>query len=267
MSSVSSLTRIAALAVGMALPLAVASAAAPPKREVGEPQTKAQRVAVPAVYAPGSVVIVNSERKLYYITAKGEAIRYGVAVGKISELWMGRTFVAAKMVDPKWIPINGDEPVEGGDPANPLGKRALYLDWSLLRIHGTPSRGSIGSAVSNGCIRMLNEDVMDLFERIHLGAPVYAIKSWKEATRYETVKVAEKIYVDPEAHRVAAEALKQEIAERAEEARLGIDRRVAYAPPVVRYVPQPRSSYPVYARSPFSQPTWNWQRFSLGSGR
>jgi hypothetical protein len=187
------------------------------------PMSKAQVVAVPAVYAPGSIVIVNSERKLYYITAKGQALRYGVAVGKNSELWMGRTFVAAKAVDPKWIPVNGDEPVEGGDPKNPLGKRAMYLDWSLLRVHGTPSRGSIGSATSNGCIRMLNEDVIDLFDRVHLGAPVYAIKSWKDATTYETTRVAEKIYADPDAHRQAQEELKEQLAElalqKAEEAR------------------------------------------------
>ena len=153
----------------------------------------------------GALVIVNNERRLYYITGKGEAVRYRVAVGKNEELWMGRTFVAAKVVDPRWIPINGDEPVEGGSPANPLGKRALYLDWSLLRIHGTPSRGSIGSAVSNGCIRMLNEDVMDVFERVHFGAPVYAIRSWKEASLFESAKVAEKFYQDPAAHEQAKE--------------------------------------------------------------
>jgi lipoprotein-anchoring transpeptidase ErfK/SrfK len=203
-----------------------ASANAPFQRPINEPPlppSKVQSVSVPAVYAPGSIVIVNNERKLYYITAKGQALRYGVAVGKNSELWMGRTFVAAKAHDPKWIPVNGDEPVEGGDPKNPLGKRAMYLDWSLLRIHGTPSRGSIGSATSNGCIRMLNEDVVDLFERVHLGAPVYAIKSWKEATKYESVRVAEKIYADPEAHKEAQEELKEQLAElalqKAEEAK------------------------------------------------
>ena len=137
-----------------------------------------------------------------------------MAVGKNEELWMGRTFVAAKIVDPKWIPVNGDDPVEGGDPANPLGKRALYIDWSLLRIHGTPSRGSIGAAVSNGCIRMLNEDVMNLFERVHFGAPVYAIRSWKEATLYESSKVAEKLYHDPQAHEQAKEDLQEQLRER-----------------------------------------------------
>jgi lipoprotein-anchoring transpeptidase ErfK/SrfK len=183
------------------------------KPEPLPPVSKPVAVTVPAVYAPGSLVIVNNERKLYYITGKGEALRYGVAVGTQSQLWMGRTFVAAKAVDPKWIPVNGDEPVEGGDPKNPLGKRALYLDWSLLRIHGTPSRRSIGSATSNGCIRMLNEDVIDLFERVHLGAPVYAIESWAKATRFEANRVAEKIYVDPEAHKEAQEDLKEQLAE------------------------------------------------------
>jgi hypothetical protein len=120
------------------------------------------------------------------------------AVGK-SERWTGRTFVSDKKVDPRWIPIDGQEPVEGGDPSNPLGQRALYLDWSLLRIHGTPSRGSIGSAVSNGCIRMLNEDVIDLFDRVHIGAPVFAINSLKDAGSFKDAKVADLGYVHPEA--------------------------------------------------------------------
>jgi lipoprotein-anchoring transpeptidase ErfK/SrfK len=197
-------------------PSAVSSAAPP---QSSGPQSKVERATTPFQFPVGSLVIVNNERRLYYITGAGEAVRYRVAVGKNQELWMGRTFVAAKVVDPKWIPVNGDDPVEGGDPANPLGKRAFYLDWSLLRIHGTPSRGSIGSATSNGCIRMLNEDVLDLFERVHFGAPVYAIRSWKEATLYPDVKIAEKIYHDPEAHREAQEDLQEQLKERAAEQR------------------------------------------------
>jgi hypothetical protein len=189
----------------------------------GDAQAKSERVQTDFNYPAGSVVIVNSERKVYYVTGKGEAVRYPVAVGKQSELWMGRTFVAAKVVDPKWIPVNGDDPVEGGAPGNPLGKRALYLDWSLLRIHGTPSRGSIGGAVSNGCIRMLNEDVVDLFERVHLGAPVYAVSSRKEASRFEANKIAEKIYANPAAREAAkaeeAEARAEQEEERREAAR------------------------------------------------
>jgi lipoprotein-anchoring transpeptidase ErfK/SrfK len=160
---------------------------------------KPETVQIDLGYPAGSIVIVNGERKLYYITGNGRAIRYGVAVGKPEELWMGRTFVVDKKVDPRWVPIDGSDPVEGGDDENPLGRRALYLDWSLLRIHGTPSRGSIGRAVSNGCVRMLNEDVVDLFERIHLGAPVFAISSRDQAGWYVDAKVANRDFANPTA--------------------------------------------------------------------
>jgi hypothetical protein len=221
------------------------------------PQSKGVNVEVPPIYPVGAIVIVNSERKLYYVTGKGEAIRYGVAVGKNAELWMGRTFVAGKAVDPKWIPVNGDDPVEGGDPANPLGKRALYLDWSLLRIHGTPSRASIGSATSNGCVRMLNEDVIDLFERVHLGAPVYAIESWAKADRFEGTKVADKIYVDPVAHREAQEELREQMAELARQRaeQLREERRFAIA----------SRRQPAYT-SPYA-PFWFNSRSTLGGWR
>ncbi len=173
---------------------------------------KPEAVAIDLGYAAGSVVIVNTERKVYYVTGPGQAIRYGVAVGKASELWTGRTFISDKKVDPKWIPVDGSEPVEGGDSSNPLGKRALYLDWSLLRIHGTPSRGSIGSAVSNGCIRMLNEDVMDLFERVHTGAPVFAINSRKDIGAFKTAKVGDFVYVNPDVRREAKEDEDEQVA-------------------------------------------------------
>jgi lipoprotein-anchoring transpeptidase ErfK/SrfK len=237
--------------------LTLAQAALP----VTGPQSKVERATTPFQFPLGSIVIVNAERRLYYITGPGEALRYRVAVGKNEELWMGRTFVAAKVVDPKWIPVNGDEPVEGGDPANPLGKRALYLDWSLLRIHGTPSRGSIGSATSNGCIRMLNEDVLDLFERVHFGAPVFAIRNWKEASLFSETKIAEKIYHDPEAHREAAEDLKEQLRERALD---GYDRDASAR--------QSRSSrqasVPRVTRLATSQPrlTNGYSRSSLGRG-
>ena len=218
------LTALASVAVALSQPVLAGqersknmSASSTTSRS--EPQSKVERVTTSFQFPVGSLVIVNNERRLYYITGPGEALRYRVAVGKNEELWMGRTFVAAKVVDPRWIPVNGDDPVEGGDPANPLGKRALYLDWSLLRIHGTPSRGSIGSATSNGCIRMLNEDVLDLFERVHFGAPVFAIRSWKEATLFEETKTAEKIYHDPVAHREAQEDLREQLRERAAEGR------------------------------------------------
>ena len=194
----------AAVGVGVAVMLPVLAST--------QAAAKPEGVSIDLGYAPGTVVIVNSERKVYYVTGPGKAIRYGVAVGKESERWTGRTFVSDKKEDPKWIPVDGSEPVEGGDPGNPLGKRALYLDWSLLRIHGTPSRGSIGSAVSNGCIRMLNEDVIDLFERVHVGAPVFAINSRQQAGTFKDAKVADLVYVNPEA-RQDAKSEEQDAAE------------------------------------------------------
>jgi hypothetical protein len=182
----------------------------------GPAAARPEVVSVDLGYAAGTVVIVNSERKVYYVTGPGKAIRYGVAVGKESERWTGRTFVSDKKEDPKWVPVDGSEPVDGGDPGNPLGKRALYLDWSLLRIHGTPSRGSIGSAVSNGCIRMLNEDVIDLFDRVHVGAPVFAINSRQQAGAFKDAKVADLVYVNPAARLDA----KAEEMDNAEERRL-----------------------------------------------
>ena len=128
-------------------------------------------------YPTGSIVIINSERKLYYILGKGRALRYGVAVGEEEEIWTGMEIVTLKRDAPRWVDPEDEENVIEPGPGNPLGLRAMNLGWSLWRIHGTPQRWSIGQAVSNGCIRMRNEDVVDLFPRVHIGAPVYAIKS------------------------------------------------------------------------------------------
>ncbi len=158
-----------------------------------EAGAKGRPVATDFDYPPGTIVIVNDERRLYFIEGNGRAIRYPVAVGTRRELWVGRTFVSNMRENPPWTPVDGDgETVRGGIPSNPLGKRALYLDWSLLRIHGTPSRGSIGRAASNGCIRMLNEDVIDLYERVHIGAPVIAINKRSEAGRFTATTVTGK---------------------------------------------------------------------------
>lgn len=184
--------------LGLAAMLGVVGSSA----AVAKPETL--RMSVP--YPVGSIIIVNGERRVYYVASKTEVLRYPVAVGKTDELWMGRTFVSSKTVDPRWIPVDGSDPIEGGEPDNPLGKRALYLDWSLLRIHGTPSRRSVGSAVSNGCIRMLDEDVIDLYERVHIGAPVFAIQSMKDPQKFETVTIGEKVYANPEQRRIAKEA-------------------------------------------------------------
>ena len=144
-------------------------------------------------YPAGSIIVINNERALYYVLGDGKAVRYPVAVGNRKELWTGRTFVSMKKKNPGWFPVGGGRPHRGGLSTNPLGKRALYLDWSLLRIHGTPSRGSIGSAVSNGCIRMLNEDVINLYEKVHIGAPVIAVNRRADADRFLKPHVSGKL--------------------------------------------------------------------------
>jgi hypothetical protein len=245
----------------VALSAAVFAAAAP---ALAKPEV----VTIDLGYAPGSIVIVNSERKIYYVTGGGKAIRYGVAVGKPAELWTGRTFVSDKKLDPKWIPIDGSEPVEGGDPANPLGKRALYLDWSLLRIHGTPSRGSIGSAVSNGCVRMLNEDVIDLFERVHVGAPVFAINSRQQAGAFKSAKAADLIYVNPEARLdEKSEELDPATEQRLRE-QLAVKEREASLTPAAapRVSPRPQRQVQYNVPGPSSSPRYAVQ-YRSGLGR
>lgn len=171
------------------------------------------KLGVPA----GTIVIVNNERRLYYVLNDRQAKRYRVAVGERIELWTGKTFVSAKRENPDWHPVDGSGKVKGGTPGNPLGKRALYLDWSLLRIHGTPSRRSIGSAVSNGCIRMYNEDVIDLFERAHIGAPVIAVNRRRDVWKFRNKEFTGKL----PAWRGQKEAWKQRDLEKRLERRLG----------------------------------------------
>ncbi len=147
-------------------------------------QTKLSPSAVETVqfsrtgYSPGSIVIVNKERKLYLVMPDGQARRYAVAIGKPDEQWVGREMVTDKKENPRWIEPDEDgegDVIEGGDPKNPLGKRAIYLGSTLWRIHGTVAPWSIGKAASNGCIRMHNSDVIDLYEHVALGAEVFVV--------------------------------------------------------------------------------------------
>jgi len=131
-------------------------------------------------FGMGAIVIVNKERRLYYVVGSGRAIRYPVAIGTMDNQWTGRSFVQSKAKNPSWIPPWNTGKVVPGGPGNPLGARALYLGWSLYRIHGTNAPGSIGTAASHGCIRMHNTHVKDLYERVHLGAPVFVVESLKK---------------------------------------------------------------------------------------
>ncbi len=133
-------------------------------------------------YPSGSILISQSARKLYLIVDARTAIAYPVAVAKPGKEWSGAARVQAKYVEPAWSPPNSvrrDHPelpdvIPGGSPHNPMGARAITLDRDEIAIHGTTGamRASIGRAASYGCIRMLNEDVIDLFNRIAIGAPV-----------------------------------------------------------------------------------------------
>ncbi len=135
-----------------------------------------------ADFPPGAIVISQSARKLYLVLDRGAAIAYPVAVAKRGMEWSGTARVAAKFVEPAWSPpdsVRRDHPglpdvIPGGSPMNPMGARAITLDRSEIAIHGTTRamRASIGAAASYGCIRMLNEDVIDLYDRVSVGAPV-----------------------------------------------------------------------------------------------
>jgi lipoprotein-anchoring transpeptidase ErfK/SrfK len=139
---------------------------------------------------PGTIIIKTRERALYYVLGGGKAVRYGVAVGKAGFQWSGTARIGNKVEWPDWTPPS--EMIErrpelaeyalgvpGGDPENPLGARALYLYQgkrdTLYRIHGTNAPTSIGTAASSGCIRMLNEEVIELYNRTRIGTKVIVL--------------------------------------------------------------------------------------------
>jgi lipoprotein-anchoring transpeptidase ErfK/SrfK len=134
-------------------------------------------------YRPGTIVVSTSERRMYYVLGDGKAIRYGVGVGRPGFEWAGTKTITAKREWPDWRPPSEmlkrrpDLPrYMPGGPDNPLGARAMYLGSSLYRIHGSNEPETIGQAVSSGCIRMLNDDVVDLYSRATVGAQVIVLQ-------------------------------------------------------------------------------------------
>jgi lipoprotein-anchoring transpeptidase ErfK/SrfK len=130
-------------------------------------------------YKPGTIVINTPERRLYLVTGNGQAIRYGIGVGRDGFRWSGVKRISAKKEWPGWTPPaqmrqrRPDLPrYMAGGIDNPLGARAMYLGSSLYRIHGSNEPETIGQAVSSGCFRMTNEDVVDLYDRVQVGATV-----------------------------------------------------------------------------------------------
>ncbi len=131
-------------------------------------------------YTAGQIIVSFGDRRLYLITKAGQAISYPIAVPREQSRWQGTTTVSDKRINPSWRPTpemireNPKLPtwVPGGHRMNPLGVRAMYLGASTYRIHGTDAPWTIGQAVSKGCIRMFNEDVLDLYPRVPVGTKV-----------------------------------------------------------------------------------------------
>ena len=136
-------------------------------------------VMLPSGYAPGTIIINTSERRLYLVQAGGQALSYGIGVGRDGFRWSGTHRITAKKEWPAWTPPSEmlrrrpDLPRHmPGGIENPLGARAMYLGSTLYRIHGSNEPETIGQAVSSGCFRMTNEDVVDLYNRVSVGTVV-----------------------------------------------------------------------------------------------
>ncbi len=133
-------------------------------------------------YAPGTIVVNTAERRLYLVLPGGEALRYGIGVGRDGFRWGGVHRITAKKEWPSWTPPSDmlrrrpDLPRHmAGGIENPLGARAMYLGSTLYRIHGSNEPETIGKAVSSGCFRMTNDDVTDLYNRVSVGATVVVL--------------------------------------------------------------------------------------------
>jgi lipoprotein-anchoring transpeptidase ErfK/SrfK len=134
--------------------------------------------------APGTIIVDTGERHLYLVQPDGQALRYGIGVGRVGFQWSGVERVSHKQEWPDWrVPAEmiGRQPYlprfMAGGPGNPLGARALYLGNTVFRIHGTNQPETIGHAVSSGCIRLDNADVIDLYDRVKVGAKVVVKQS------------------------------------------------------------------------------------------
>ena len=142
-----------------------------------------EEVDYPSAHPAGTIIVNTSQRRLYYLLGGGRAIRYGIAVGMEGYGWLGVSTVAAKREWPDWTPTpdilrrfpNLPRHMVGGRD-NPLGARALYLGDTLYRIHGTNEPWKLGGNVSSGCIRLSNDDIIDLYNRAGVGATVIVQK-------------------------------------------------------------------------------------------
>jgi len=150
-----------------------------PADEQPDPRFQRQLVFFRSNEPPGTIIVHTSERFLYVVQPGGRALRYGIGVGRAGFQWQGLLRISRKQEWPDWTPP--DEMIErqpylprwvAGGPGNPLGARALYLGNTVYRIHGTNLPQTIGTAVSSGCFRLVNPDVIDLYDRIPVGTKV-----------------------------------------------------------------------------------------------
>lgn len=159
---------LAAAALGAGILATTAATAAP------------QVVPFRSGYYPGTIIVKTNERKLYLVVDQGVAVRYPVGVGRAGKQWAGTARIDGKYRNPAWAPpadVKRDNPnlpsvIPGGSPYNPMGVAAMTLTGGEYAIHGTNKPSSIGGYVSYGCIRMYNQDIADLYERVSVGTPV-----------------------------------------------------------------------------------------------
>jgi lipoprotein-anchoring transpeptidase ErfK/SrfK len=143
-------------------------------------EARPEMVGIRGEYTPGTIVVKTNERRLYLILDSGRAVRYPVGVGRSGKQWAGTTRIDGKYQNPAWSPpaeVKRDKPgmpsvIPGGSPRNPMGVAAMTLAGGEYAIHGTNAPGSVGGFVSYGCIRMLNADITDLYQRVSVGTQV-----------------------------------------------------------------------------------------------
>jgi len=163
--------------------------------EAPRPELRRQIVGYNSREAAGTIVIDTPYTFLYYVLGNGKAIRYGIGVGREGFTWSGVKQIARKAEWPDWYPPSEmivRQPylprMSAGGPGNPLGARAMYLGGTVYRIHGTNNPTTIGKQVSSGCIRLTNEDVIDLFDRVKVGTKVVVLP--QSAPRHAAPKLA-----------------------------------------------------------------------------
>jgi lipoprotein-anchoring transpeptidase ErfK/SrfK len=149
---------------------------------------KRQIVSYATREAPGTIIIDTPNTYLYYVLGGGQAMRYGIGVGRDGFTWSGTQSITKKAEWPNWTPpaeMIARQPYlprfMAGGPGNPLGARAMYLGGTVYRIHGTNAPGTIGTHVSSGCIRLTNQDVADLYSRVNVGTKVIVLPTDRRA--------------------------------------------------------------------------------------